>query len=153
MKCVVFRAGPHCLGLDVGSVAEVVRSRNLVPVPEMPDYIPGVVRLRGELLPVVDMRLRLGVTPEPKRERLVIVRSVMGRLGLLVDEVISITDLDESSFRRPPMVFRGLKRKFLRGLHGSDESVTMILEINEILSSDELILLEQAVAHAQGSAA
>lgn len=140
---LAFRLGQTTLGLDIGAAVEVLTPFGVKPVPGMPEHIPGVMRIRGEIVPLIDMRARLGVEPSPSKERAIIVRSVAGKVGLIVDEVFGILKFDPEKFRKPPVMFLGLKRKYLAGLYGMGDDVIAVLDMDQILSSEEVMLLEK----------
>ncbi len=142
---LAFRLGKTTLGLDINAAVEVMTPFGLKPVPNMPDYIPGVMKIRGEIIPLVDMRVRLGVEPSPSKERTIIVRSIAGKIGLLVDEVFGIIKFDAGKLRKPPIMFLGLKRRYLAGLYGEGDDVMAVLDMDEILSSEEALELEKSL--------
>jgi purine-binding chemotaxis protein CheW len=114
----------------------------------VPDFISGVITIRGEMIPIVDMRKRFGIKPEPGKERNVIVRSGKEKVGLLVDDVQEISDFKESEIMKPPIIFKGLKNKYMEGLGKSfsddqQERVVMLLNIEEVLTDDEKIQLRE----------
>ncbi len=141
---LAFRIGQSTLGLDINAAVEVITPFGVKHVPGMPEHIPGVIRIRGEMVPIIDMRSRLGVEPSTMKERAIIVRSVAGKVGLLVDEVFGILKFEAEKFRKPPVMFLGLKRKYLAGLYGMDDDVIAVLDMDQILSSGEVMLLEKA---------
>lgn len=143
-KCLAFTLGAHTLGMDVGAVVEVVNPRGIKRVPDMPSFIAGVVKIRGEMVPMVDMRERVGVQPLPEKERAVLVRSSGGKVGLIVDGVRGILRFEHDMLRKPPVMFHGLKRKYMAGLYGDNDNPVIVLDIDQILSSDEKIELERA---------
>ena len=144
LNIIEFRLGPHRLGMDVGGITEVVSLKKVMPVPEMPDYIPGVLNVRGDLVPLVDMRVRFGLVPSREKERAILIRSSLGRVGLVVDSLTGIVAVDEDEIRKPPVMFRGLKKKYLLGLTGHGGGIMILLNIDHVLTSEEEILLKQA---------
>ncbi len=139
---LTFSLGPSTLGMEIGAAVEVVTPRGVKPVPDVPEHIAGVMKIRRELIPLIDMRVRLSVSPEPKKERAIIVRSVAGKVGLLVDEVFGIRKFEKGGLRKPPVIFRGLRRKYLAGLYGDGEDMIVVLDMDEILTSEEKLILE-----------
>lgn len=142
-QLLAFRIGQTTLGLDIGAAVEVMTPIGVKSVPDMPEYIPGVMRIRGEIIPLVDMRVRLSVEPRPSKERAIIVRSIAGKVGLLVDEVFGIIKFDSGKFRKPPVMFLGLRKKYLAGLYGMGDDVIAVLDMDQLLTSEEKLLLEK----------
>ena len=149
-RCLVFRLGPHSLGIDIDRVVEVVNPGRPEPVPELPDYIEGVSKVRGEMVPVMDLRKRMGVSPDPSKERTVILRSTMGKVAFIVDDVSGILRFEDDRMKKPPLIFKGLKSRYVLGLYGEGEDMLIVLNEDEILSSDEKIELEHAMRGSGG---
>lgn len=148
-KFIIFRLGSEEFGIDVDKAVEILRARESKPVPDVPDFISGVVMVRGEMIPIVDMRKRFGIKPAPGKERAVIVRTGVEKVGLLVDDVQEIADFGESEIMKPPIIFKGLKNRYLEGLgkkSGDDlqERVIMLLNIEKVLTAEERIQLKES---------
>lgn len=142
---LVFSIADNDFAIDVGSAVEVINGRKPVIVPELPDFVSGVVDIRGEIIPMVDMRLRLGVKSDTDKSRLLLVRSSLGPIALGVDDVKSVENIEPDGIRQPPMVFRGIKKRFISGLYNKgNSSMIVILNIDNILNSEEKILLSKA---------
>lgn len=144
---LVFRLKDNRFAIDVGTVVEVLRQRMPVFMPELPDFVTGVVDVRGDMLPVLDMRERLGLPADgtADRWRLLVVRSSLDRVALRVDSVEVIVKVPDDEIRRPPIVFRGIKKRYLEGMCGSSDDMMAILKMENILTSDERILLASAI--------
>ena len=148
-KFIIFRLGSEEFGIDVDRAVEILKARKSKPVPDVPDFISGVVTIRGEMIPIVDMRKRFGIKPVPGKERAVIVRTGIEKVGLLVDDVQEIADFGESEVMKPPIIFKGLKNRYLEGLgkkSGDDvqERVVMLLNIEKVLTAEEKIQLKES---------
>jgi purine-binding chemotaxis protein CheW len=142
-KCLAFRLGTSRLAMDINAAVEVVTPGKISSVPDMPSHVPGVIKVRGVIIPIIDMRLRLGVKPEPEKERAIIIRSAIGNVGLLVDDVIGIIKFEPEKLRVPPAIFHGIKKKYLSGLYGEGDNVLVIMNTDEILTSREKLVLEK----------
>lgn len=145
-RFIVFALAEGNLAFNVGYALEVIRRRPVKQVPEMPEYIEGFVKMRDDLLPVINMRRRLGVPDFEKQVngRLLILRSSIGKLALAVDDVLGIETVSREMIRRPPVVFKGIKKKYIEGLYPRTDDMCIILDIEKILSSDEKILIQKA---------
>ena len=139
---LIFRLGPEEFGVEIGTVVEIFSSQKIYEVPEMDDYISGVISIRGDVVPLLDLRKRFGLTPSPRKERTILVRSGAETLGLTVDEVIEIIDFDESEISKPTTIFRGLASKFLVGLGKKEGRVVLLLNMENVLSRDEILQLD-----------
>lgn len=144
---LVFGLGDDSFAMDVGYAVEVLRDRPVNKVPELPDFISGVINVRSALLPVMEMRNRLGISGNSTRSpRYLVVRSSLGRVALQVDSVTGVIRVEEDLVTTPPMVFRGIKKRFLSGLYNEDSLMLVILNMKNILNSEETILLEKSLA-------
>jgi len=132
--------------INVVYAVEVLRERPVKRIPELPDFISGVVDVRGDMVPVVDMRQRFGMTWRggQKKTRFLIVRSSLDRIALQVDDVLTIDDMSQGKMKKPPMVFRGIGKRYLEGLYKAGDTMYIVLNIEEILTSEEKIILEKA---------
>jgi purine-binding chemotaxis protein CheW len=150
-KFIVFRLGGDEFGVDVEKVIEILKSHRAKPVPDLPDYLSGVVTVRGEVVPLLDMRKRLGIDPAPGKERAVHVRTGLEKVGLLVDDVKELMDFDDNEISTPPLIFRGLKNKYIMGLGKKQDRVIVLLNIDNILTAREKIKLRKAREAMKGS--
>ena len=142
---LVFGLGDDSFAMDVGYAIEILSARPVNRVPEMPDFISGVIKIRRALLPVMEMRNRLGISGETEKPRLLGIRSSLGRLALQVDSVSGVIKINEGLIATPPMVFRGIKKRFLTGLYTDETSMLAVLNMDNILNSEETILLEKSL--------
>ena len=144
--CVV-RIGAESYAVDLKRVEEILPVPVVTPLPRAPRFLEGVVRLRGEVLPVVDARKRLEVTSsavqqlkpsgKPKRtERLVVCRIGARRIGMLVDGVTSVQRVDRSSLRPAPLANRPGAAPHILGVTGEGEHLTLLLDVKALLTED-----------------
>jgi purine-binding chemotaxis protein CheW len=147
-RLLLFTLDDAVFAVNVGYAVEVLRGMPVKHVPELPDFIEGVVEIRGRICPVMDMRRRLGmpVRSDNARGRFLIVRSSLERVALLVDEVVGVETVRRELIRKPPLVFRGIKKRYMEGLYPLDKAMLIILSIEQILTSEEMIRLQKAVS-------
>ena len=120
-------------------------------IPELPDFVSGVISVRGEIIPVIDLRIRFGITEKAGKQRVVLIRLEGNKVGLLVDNVTDIAEISEEKISKPPKLFKGFKAEFIKGLcqkhfHAGAETsnkVIIILDIERILTSEEKIKLKR----------
>ncbi len=144
-KYILFNLGGECFGLNINKVVEILKAHKANPIPETPEYIAGVMTLRGVVVPVVDMRKRLGLAPVPVKERIIVVKSRgRERIGLIVDEVLEIKGFSDGETSSPPAIFRGMKTEYLSGIGKRTGGVAILLDMERILSSEERIFLQAA---------
>ena len=117
-----FRVGGEDYALDIMRVREIITPLPVTPVPRAPSFVEGVVRLRGDVIPVLDVRKRLGLpAAPPTRKTRVLIVSVAGRrLGLVVDEVAEVLRLPRTAIRPAPALVGGGGRHFFLGVCGGE---------------------------------
>ncbi len=147
---LTFKLGEELFALDISNVREVLDYTTITRVPRMPDYMLGVINLRGNVVPVVDMRMKFALPQGDKTVNtcIVIVEvEVEGEnlvLGALVDSVQEVFDLDSDHVEPPPKLGTRLNTDFIRGMGKRDEQFVIILEINKIFSIDEVTQVVKA---------
>lgn len=143
-KYILFRVAEECFGIMIRQVVEIITPQKANPLPEVPEYIIGVFTLRKDLIPLVDLRTRFGLTPAPGKERIIVIRSGKEKIGLLVDEVMEIMCFEDKEVSDTPGIFKGLKTEYLKGIARTSNGVAILLQIDSILSSEERIILRTA---------
>ncbi len=135
-------------GLEILKVREIIGVMDITAVPQTPNFIKGVINLRGKVIPVVDLRLKFGM-PETEytKETCIIVVDVQGLLmGIVVDTVSEVMDIAEADIEPPPAFGSAIKTNFILGMGKVKGKVKILLSIDKILSADELTIVEQARA-------
>ncbi len=141
---LTFKLDQELFAVDIGKVREVLEFTTMTKVPRTPGFMRGVINLRGNVVPVVDMRLKLGLTATEKTVDTCVVISevaVEGEpmvLGALVDSVQEVIDLDATHIAPPPHMGSRIDVSVIRGMGKRDEQFIMILDLDRIFTSDEL---------------
>jgi purine-binding chemotaxis protein CheW len=154
---LTFRLDDEIFAVDISKVREVLDFTSITRVPRTPDFMRGVINLRGTVVPVVDMKLKLGM---PKTEKtintcIIIVElefdGDMVVLGALADSVQEVIELEPDNIEPPPRIGTGLKIEFIRGMGKRDDSFIIILDIDKVFSADEISLVQDAEIAVQGT--
>ncbi len=141
---LTFRLGDEVFALDIAQVREVLDYTSITRVPRTPDFMRGVINLRGSVVPVVDMRLKFGM---PKTERtintcIIIVEIKAGDesvlLGALADSVQEVIELGPGDIEPAPRIGTGLKVDFIKGMGKRDDKFLIILDVDRVFSEEEL---------------
>ena len=146
VQLVTFRVGGEEFGLDVFSVHEILSYQQPTPMPRAPEFVEGVLDVRGTLVPIVDLRRRFetpGVVYD-QDTRIVLVDFNDERLGLVVDSVTEVLRAPETAVSPPPAYIRGLAAEFVRGIVRVGERLVVLIDLDRILSSEERIALAHA---------
>jgi purine-binding chemotaxis protein CheW len=122
VQLCTFRIGGEDYAIDIMRVREIIHPLPITPVPRAPAFVEGVVRLRGEVIPVLDVRKRLGVEVRPasRRSRFLVVNVAGRRLGLVVDEVCEVLRLPRSELRAAPALGAPGAPRFFLGVCGGE---------------------------------
>jgi purine-binding chemotaxis protein CheW len=133
-----FYVGDALLGLRIEQVEEINRHVSVTPVPHAPDYVSGVVNLRGEVVTVVDPRviLGLGATDVTSCTRNVIVNHEGEHVGLLVDRVGDVVSAADGDITPPPSNVQGSDGRFFSGIYKLDDTLMVVLDVSELLSGN-----------------
>lgn len=146
LKIVVFALGEEEYGVEVEKVRTIERMMPMTRVPKTPDFVKGVVNLRGVVVPVIDLRERfsLETVEYTDNTRIIIVNQDTIEVGLIVDSANDFVDVNEDDIEEPPEIVGGIRAKYLRGIAKLDEDrLLVILNLQEVLNRDEIIQLEQ----------
>jgi len=137
LHLVTFNLDREEYGVDIGSVYEIIRVGQITTVPNAPDYIKGVINLRGKVIPVLNLRKRLELPDEKltKNSRIMVVESGKKTLGILVDSVSQVLRIPVSSVDDPPGEVEQMKA-YVRGIGKVDERLIMIMDLSKALAKD-----------------
>jgi purine-binding chemotaxis protein CheW len=142
-KLVVFELADELYGVDIFDVREIVGDTPVTRIPRAPDFLEGVVNLRGKLIPVIDLRKRFGFAKREKtRETRVIIADVSGKeVGLVVDSVREVATVEENSIEPAPAMTT-MNAAFLEGLAKIDNKLIIIIRLDMLLEVEEEKILE-----------
>ncbi|RYG16005.1 purine-binding chemotaxis protein CheW [bacterium] len=133
-QVVVLRLGTERYGIDIFRVNEIIRLREITPLPHTAPHVRGLVNLRGRTIPVVDLRVRLGMDcgEATGQARIIVVEAGSGQVGLIVDEVCEVGTLDGGSIEPPPGLAEG---DFVRGVARRGDRLVALLDLDRTLES------------------
>jgi purine-binding chemotaxis protein CheW len=146
---LTFRLDDEIFALDITKVREVLDYTIVTKVPRTPDFMRGVINLRGSVVPVVDLRLKFGMSAtESGVNTCIIITEVQVDnetviLGALADAVQEVLDLDASSIAPPPRIGTKLRTEFIKGMGKQNDRFLIILDIDKVFSVEELTSVRQ----------
>lgn len=149
-QLVVFGLGKEEFGIDISRVREIVRMQNITSIPQSMDFVEGIVNLRGQIVPIVDLCKRFVVADRSDSDdgdrRIIVVNIGEQNIGILVDGVSEILRVpDESIEATPPIVSSGVSSEFIKGVAKVDSRLIIFLDLDRIFSDEEhKVLLEAA---------
>jgi purine-binding chemotaxis protein CheW len=136
---LTFRLGKEDYGIEIRYVTEIVGMQKITEVPDMPVYVKGVVNLRGQVIPVLDMRLRFNMESRDYDERTCIVVVNIGgaQVGLVVDTVNEVRNIDDNQISPPPKAAGADSARYIQGMGKVGEDVIVLLEGQRLLHENE----------------
>ena len=146
---LTFRVGEEDFALDVSNVREILEFTSITKVPKTPEYMRGVINLRGSVVPVLDMRLKFGLDEARKTiDTCIIVLEVdidgeKTIIGALVDSVQEVFELDPQHIEPAPRIGTRLRTDFIKGMGKRDDRFIIILNIDKVFSSEELTAVQE----------
>jgi len=147
---LTFNLADEVFAVDVGRVREILEITNITKVPQTPDFMRGVINLRGSVVPVIDMRLKFGMSETERTVNtcIVVVEVAMDGettvLGALADSVQEVIDMDPEQIEAAPHIGTHLNTDFIKGMGKYDNRFVMILDIDKIFSEAELEAVQSA---------
>jgi purine-binding chemotaxis protein CheW len=146
-KFLTFTLGSEAYGLDIKYVTEIIGVQEITEVPELPEYIRGIINLRGKIIPVMDVRLRFRKTFREYNDRtcIVVVDIKDVSVGLIVDAVSEVISIQEQDIVPPPELNKGSGNKYIKGIGKVGNEVKLLLDCSKLLNDGEVQNLESIV--------
>jgi purine-binding chemotaxis protein CheW len=143
-----FKLDQEIYSLDISKVREVLDFTEVTKVPRMPEYMRGVINLRGGVVPVVDLRLKFGLSATDKTvDTCIIIMEIAIEgettlLGAMADSVQEVMNLEPDQIEPPPRIGTRLNTEFIKGMGKKNDEFIIILDIDRVFSSNELVVLQ-----------
>ena len=144
-QLVVFDLAAEGYGVDIGVVREIIRLQDITKVPRTPDFVEGVINLRGKVIPVVDLRKRfaLPIAEESKDHRIVVVDIGTQDIGVVVDAVTEVLRIGTESVEPPSSVITDADSEYLLGIAKLTDRMIILLDLQKVLSDTEMGTLSE----------
>ena len=139
LRLITFRVGPETFVLDIMAVRQIVPYAGSTTVPTAPSFIEGIIVLRNEVIPIVDLRDRLypGMDMRLAEPLVLITHTSAGMIGLKVDEVRRIVNVSTDAFLTPPDIIRGIRGELLIAVVPSGEEIFLLIDVENVLTEPE----------------
>ncbi len=146
LRLITFRVGTETFVLDIMAVRQIVPYTGSTKVPTAPSFIEGIIVLRNDVIPIVDLRTRLyPLMDERSEEALVLItHTSAGVIGLKVDEVRRIVNIAGDAFLPPPPLVRGIRGELLIAVVPHGEEIYLLIDVENVLTADEKVELREA---------
>lgn len=144
LQIVTFRVGEEDFSVSILKVQEIIRMSAITKVPRSPEFVEGVINLRGNVIPVIDLRKRFGL-PEAERNsdtRTIVVDCGGKVVGLIVDSVTEVLRLSKATVEAPPDIVGGVDSDYISGVGKLDDRLVILLDIDKVLSINEKTMLD-----------
>ncbi|EFI35717.1 CheW protein [Desulfonatronospira thiodismutans ASO3-1] len=145
LQMVTFNIGGEEFGVEILTVQEIIRMMQITKVPKAPDFVEGVINLRGKVIPVIDLRKRFGLDSRghDKNTRIVVVEINKMIVGFIVDSVSEVLRIPADTVEPPPPVVAGLDSEYISGVGKLEDRLLILLDLDRLLSREEKKVLSQ----------
>ena len=136
---VIYQLAGELFGVEIASVESIIKMQTIAVIPKAPDFVEGVTNLRGEVLPVIDLRKRFDIpVSENKNDTRIIVIEIEGQhIGMIVDAVTEVLTLEDSDIESPSTLVIGNNVNFITGIAKVDDRLITIIDLKTVLHSKE----------------
>ncbi|TAN40885.1 MAG: chemotaxis protein CheW [Nitrospirae bacterium] len=147
-QVVRFIVGKESFGVDIASVHEIVTVPEITRVPDAPDFLEGVINLRGKIVSVVDLRKRLRIngTDRHKKNRILVTEIDKKVVGLIVDEVSEVLRLNPDNIEPPPEMMNSVGAEYITGVGKLEDKIIILLDMAKVLNHGEINVLGMQAA-------
>jgi purine-binding chemotaxis protein CheW len=144
-QLISFSIGEENYGVDIQKVKEVIRNREITRLPKTPSCIMGVINLRGDVIPILDLRDRFGLEHREYNEmtRVIVVEVDDRSIGMVVDSVSHVLRIGQAEIEPPPPIVGGISQEYLHGVGKIGEKLIVLLNIDKILTVEEKVELDR----------
>jgi purine-binding chemotaxis protein CheW len=143
LQLVTFSISDEEFGVDILKVQEIIRTMEISKVPRAPDFVEGVINLRGKVIPIIDLRRRFGLAHKQhdKNTRIIVIEMTDVIVGFVVDAVSEVLRIPASTVEPPPPVVAGMDSEYISGVGKLENSLLILLDLDKLLSSDDMAAL------------
>ncbi|MCK9211644.1 MAG: chemotaxis protein CheW [Ignavibacteriaceae bacterium] len=147
LQLVSFFIGSEEFGIDILYVQEINRMSQVTKVPNAPDFVNGVINLRGRVIPVIDLRLKFGMPKkEPDKNTRIIVMEVSGKtVGFIVDSVNEVLRIPKNVTEAPPSLAMGINSEYIKAVGKLEDRLLILIDLEKILSKVENVQLKNVM--------
>ena len=146
-KYLTFWTDKQLFGVPISDIVQIIGNQEITPIPDSPHYAKGVINLRGNIIPVIDVRLRFGKEEAEYDEKTCIIVSKIeeSHIGIIVDSVDEVTTINDEDISLPPRMSKDRTNFYLTGIGKIENKVVMLLDTSKILNKDEFELVSNAI--------
>lgn len=144
-KYLTFMLDDECYGMEISYITDIIQMQPIATLPEVRRYVKGIINLRGEIIPVMDVRLRFGKEEIPYTERtcIIVARTDTLCVGLIVDSVCEVIQLADESIAPPPKI-NGTSNRFIKAIGKVDQEIKLLLNFEKLVADEDLDMAARA---------
>lgn len=145
IQLVTFLLGNAEYGIDIMQAQSIIKMDKITLIPNAPDFVEGVINLRGNVIPVIDLKKRFHLEESEGESNtgIIIVKVGEVEMGIIIDTISKVIYLSEDKVQPPPPVFAGIGQKYIKGVGKVGDKLLIILDLDKLLSMDEQDLLKE----------
>jgi len=138
-QIVAFSLGSETYGVDIGQIREIIPVQKVVPVPRAPEFVEGIINLRGKVIPVLDLKQHFGFEKKERNpnQRILLIEVGGDSIGVRVDSVLSVLRIPEDSIEPPASVLTGDRNDYIQGIAKVEDNLIVLLDLTRIISDAE----------------
>jgi purine-binding chemotaxis protein CheW len=143
-KFLTFALGEEVYGIEIIYVTEIIGIQPITQIPEVPNFVKGIINLRGKIIPVIDVRLKFKKNEVDYNDRtcIIVVDIKDTSVGLIVDNVAEVLDIPDENIVPPPDVKIGFQNRYIKGVGKVETEVKLLLDCNRLFEDKEVEILE-----------
>lgn len=143
-RFLTFTLEEEVYGIEIKYVTEIIGIQSITKVPEVPEYVKGIINLRGKIIPVIDVRIKFGKESMEYNDRtcIVVIDIIEVSVGLIVDNVDEVLSIDDEEIAAPPANKTGFENRYIKGIGKSGGKVQLLLDCEKLLKNEEIEILE-----------
>lgn len=146
LQLVCFKIQDEAFGMDILKVQEIIKLVEITKIPDSPEFVEGLINLRGKIIPVIDLRLRLGMNKKEynNNTRIIVVDVNSKTTGFIVDEVNEVLRIPAEITEQPPELVSAVNSRYIKSIGKLDDRLLILLDFDKVLSRAEELELEDA---------
>lgn len=146
-RFLTFSLGKESYGIDIKYVIEIIGIQSITEIPELPEYVKGIINLRGKIVPVIDVRLRFKKDEKKYNDRTCVIVVDINNIsiGLIVDSVAEVVTIPEEDMVEPPQVNTGANNRYIKKIGKIGNEVKLLLDCEKLLLEDEIDVISESI--------
>ena len=136
---VTFRLGSGEYAIDIMQAKEIIKMEKITLIPNAPDFVEGVINLRGNIIPIIDLKKRFNLeeTEGDKNTGIIIVKIEDVDMGIIIDSISKVVSISNSDIQPPPPMLSGIGQKYIKGVGKLEDKLLVVLDLEKLFTTDE----------------